>query len=79
MYYVYKLQSLNYSNQKYTGFTQNLKQRLEYHNSGQVSHTSKYKPWKIVNYFAFSDEQKAKTFEIYLKSGSGRAFAQKHL
>jgi hypothetical protein len=26
----------------------------------------------------FADESKAAAFEIYLKSGSGRAFGQKH-
>ncbi len=78
MYYVYRLQSLSHPNQKYTGFTANIKERLESHNNGQVSHTSKYKPWKILNYFVFFDEKKAKAFEKYLKSGSGRAFAQRH-
>ncbi len=78
MYYVYRIQSLEYPQQRYTGFTSNVFKRLEAHNKGQVSHTSKYKPWKILNYFVFTDERKAKEFEVYLKSGSGRAFAQKH-
>jgi len=42
-------------------------------------HTSKYAPWKLITYVAFSDEQKAETFERYLKSGSGHAFAKKRL
>jgi hypothetical protein len=32
-----------------------------------------------VTYIAFSDEQKARMFELYLKSGSGHAFAKKRL
>jgi len=32
-----------------------------------------------VTYIAFSDEQKAIEFERYLKSASGRAFANKRL
>jgi len=32
-----------------------------------------------VTYVAFSDESKAIDFEKYLKSGSGRAFAEKRL
>jgi len=41
--------------------------------------TSKYAPWRLVTYVAFSDERKAETFERYLKSGSGHAFASKRL
>ncbi|OGX25153.1 MAG: excinuclease ABC subunit C [Omnitrophica WOR_2 bacterium RIFCSPHIGHO2_01_FULL_48_9] len=79
MYYVYRLESLKFPDQKYTGVTVDIVQRLESHNNGQVSHTSKYKPWKLVNYFAFSDQNRARAFEKYLKSGSGRAFAKRHL
>ena len=78
MHYVYQLQSLQYPQERYTGFTSDVFKRLDSHNTDQVSHTSKYKPWKLVNYFAFSDEKKAREFEFYLKSGSGRAFASKH-
>ena len=63
--------------QRYVGVTSDLKQRLAEHNGGKSSHTSKYVPWKLVTYIAFSDEQKAETFERYLKSGSGHAFAKK--
>ena len=40
--------------------------------------TSKYGPWRLRTYIAFSDEKSALAFERYLKSGSGRAFAKKH-
>jgi len=53
--------------------------RLTKHNAGEVTHTSKYKPWRIKTYVAFSDEKRAFAFEKYLKSGSGRAFANKRL
>ena len=33
----------------------------------------------LVYYCAFTDKQKAKDFELYLKSGSGKAFAYKRL
>ena len=59
--------------------TADLKQRLAEHNAGKSVHTSKYGPWKLVTYVAFSDEQKAEAFERYLKSGSGHAFARKRL
>jgi hypothetical protein len=40
---------------------------------------AKYKPWRLVTYLAFSDEAKAIAFEHYLKTASGRAFANKRL
>ena len=78
MMYVYILQSLSYPERFYDGITEDLKFRLKKHNAGEVSHTAKYKPWTIKNYFAFEDHEKAYAFERYLKSGSGRAFAKKH-
>jgi putative endonuclease len=79
MYYVYLLQSEAFAGQRYVGVTSDLKQRLADHNAGKSAHTSKYAPWKLVTYVAFSDEQKARAFELYLKSGSGHAFARKRL
>jgi len=78
MYYVYRLQYRAHPEQKYTGFTTDFDNRFKAHNSGQVPHTSKYLPWELVNLFSFVDENKAKSFEKYLKSGSGRAFAKQH-
>ena len=79
MHYVYLIQSVASPNQTYIGLTNNLKSRLNKHNEGGSPHTSKYKPWKLVTYLAFSTREQAAEFETYLKSGSGRAFAQKHL
>lgn len=77
MYYVYLLRSLNNSSQTYIGYTTDISQRLETHNSGGSSHASKYRPWKIVMYLAFESEEKALEFEKYIKIGSGYAFARK--
>jgi predicted GIY-YIG superfamily endonuclease len=79
MRYVYLLQSEAFTEQRYVGVTADLKQRLAAHNAGRSPHTSKFAPWRLVTYVAFSDEQKAETFERYLKSGSGHAFANKRL
>jgi putative endonuclease len=59
----------------YTGMTDNVDARLSKHHAGAVTHTAKYRPWKIKTYVAFTDEARAIAFEKYLKSGSGRAFA----
>jgi putative endonuclease len=77
MYYVYLLKSFSYPEQTYTGYTENLRNRLDDHNSGRSPHTSKFTPWKLVCYHAFESKQKALEFEKYLKSGSGKAFANK--
>jgi putative endonuclease len=78
MYFVYFLHSLPNPDQIYIGFTQDIQKRVAAHNNGQSSHTSKYKPWALVTYIAFSDRSSALSFEKYLKSHSGRAFAAKH-
>ena len=36
-------------------------------------------PWELVFYAGFQEEMIASKFESYLKGGSGRAFARKHL
>ena len=79
MRYVYLLQSETFAGQRYVGITSDLRKRLAAHNAGKSPHMSKYAPWRLVTYVAFSDEQKAETFERYLKSGSGHAFANKRL
>jgi len=78
MYYVYILQSLLSLDRYYIGFTEDLKRRMTEHNSGSCNHTSKHVPWKLKNYVAFENKEKAKQFEEYLKSGSGRIFTKKH-
>lgn len=79
MKYVYLLQSVNFPNQTYVGLTDDLRARLSAHNKGRSPHTDKYKPWRLITYVAFSNERKAVEFERYLKSSSGRAFANERL
>ena len=79
MHYVYLIRSIQYPDQTYIGLTDDLKSRLNKHNEGGSPHTSKYKPWTLQTYLAFASREQAAEFEIYLKSGSGRAFAKKRL
>jgi predicted GIY-YIG superfamily endonuclease len=65
-------------NKRYVGITSELNKRLKEHNSDKSTHTSRFKPWKIVVAIRFEDDQKAEAFERYLKSGSGHAFAKRH-
>ena len=77
MYYVYLLKSVKFPEQKYIGHTDNLRERLETHNSGGSVHTKPYRPWELKMFLGFNTQQEALKFEKYLKSGAGRAFANK--
>lgn len=63
----------------YTGLTSDLAVRLDSHNSGQCAHTASGRPWLVDVVVEFADEHRAVAFERYLKSGSGVAFAMRHL
>ena len=78
MYYVYILRSLK-SHIFYYGYTENLKRRFAEHNGGKSTFTKPHIPWRLVWYSAFDDKRKAEEFELYLKSGSGKAFVYKRL
>jgi putative endonuclease len=76
MHYTYILLSSK-SHIFYFGSTNNLKRRLEFHNYGNVPSTKHHLPWKLVWYSALETEKQARDFELYLKTGSGKAFAYK--
>ena len=76
MYYVY---SLACKDGHYVGCTNDLKDRIARHIAGQVPATASRLPVELVFYFAHENKYKAFEFEKYLKSGSGRAFINKHL
>src|SRR5258708_31308807 len=71
MFHVYLPQSQGNPDQRYIGLTTGMKRRFTEHNAGKSAHTSKFLPWRLVTYVAFSDQVKATAFERYLKSGSG--------
>ena len=56
-----------------------LDDRLKHHNAGAVPSTKPHRPWRIKTVTAFTDEARARDFERYLKTQSGRAFTKKHL
>lgn len=69
MYYVYILFSLK---DFYTGYTTNLKNRLEYHKCGQVLSTSTRRPLKLIFYEAYLNKLDALRREKYFKSSAGK-------
>jgi predicted GIY-YIG superfamily endonuclease len=75
---VYILRSLSSPKRHYVGLTADVHRRLAWHNAGQSGHTAKHRPWELVVAIEFQDQETASRFEKYLKSGSGRAFANRH-
>ena len=70
-YYVYTLLSFK-DKRFYTGFTTNLKQRLQKHARGEVKSTKDRRPLKLIHYEYFIDKADAEAREKFLKSGFGR-------
>jgi putative endonuclease len=77
-YYVYILVSETNPELHNTGRTRGLNARLAKHNRGGCIHTVKHRPWKIETAVAFRSEAKARSFERYLKTRSGREFVRRH-
>ncbi len=78
MHYVYILESKK-DDSRYTGSTDNLKNRFTQHNQHNSRYTSTKAPYRLIWYCAFLNKKKALAFEKYLKSSSGFAFRNKHL
>ncbi len=71
MFKIYILLSLK-SPKTYVGYTNNLKQRMCYHNNGKVKATKSFRPWKLIYTETISSISEAKQREKYLKSSAGR-------
>ncbi len=77
-FYTYVLKSEKDDN-LYIGFTSNLKNRLEKHNSGKVVATKNRKPLELVYYEACKNKEKAIAREKYFKKGFGRNFLKNRI
>lgn len=75
MWHVYILKCANQT--YYTGCTSDINNRLIRHRQKQVTYSATRLPVELITYISFTDKYKAYTFEKYLKSGSGKAFAKK--
>lgn len=78
IYYVYVLLSEK-DNLFYTGYTSDLKNRLEQHNSGKVFSTKNRTPLRLIYYEGCLNQQDATRREKYLKSGSGKIYLRNRL
>ena len=71
MYYIYILQSIK-DKRTYTGYTNNLEERLKKHDSGQVISTRYRRPLKLLLSEKYTTAKEAKKRESWWKSGAGR-------
>jgi len=78
MYYIYILQS-NKDKQFYTGYTNDLKDRLKLHNDGKVVSTRNRLPVELVYYEACLNQQDATRREKYLKTAWGKRYIKSRL
>ena len=78
MFYTYVLKSL-IIRKFYTGYTDNLQDRLDHHNAGKSVYTKRYMPWEIAFSEAFQTKAEAIKREKYFKSAAGRRWLKKML
>jgi len=74
MYYFYVLKSKK-DDDLYRGFTNNLRRRLDEHNTGLSKSTKGRRPFKLVYYETFASKNDAKRREKQMKL-NGRAWGQ---
>ena len=77
-YYAYVLLSEK-DNQFYTGYTSNLRRRLEEHQTGKVTSTKYRLPIKLIYFEGCLNQQDATRREKYLKSGNGKIYLRSRL
>jgi len=77
MFYVYIIQ--NKDRDIYTGFTKDLRKRLDEHNRNLNFATKNKGAWKIIYYEACLNEVDAKRREGYLKTTQGRRLLKHRL
>ena len=82
MYYTYVLLCRNResnTHEFYTGFTDNLKERLETHKAKGVQTTKKFDILSLVYYEACMNKTDARRRELELKTGFGRGYIKKRM
>ena len=70
-FFLYILYSTTH-NRTYTGQSNNLNNRLDYHNAGKVKSTRPYRPWVLIHRETISSRAEAMKRENWFKSKAGR-------
>ena len=66
-YYVYMLKSRSIKPVTYVGYTNNLKKRINLHNTGKGAKFTKGRKWILIYKEKFSSKSKAISREYYIK------------
>jgi putative endonuclease len=77
-FYVYLLVS-EFDKSWYIGYSNNLLNRINQHNSGESYYTRRKMPWKLLYYEVSLNKYDAIAREKYLKTGMGRRFLKNRL
>lgn len=77
-YYVYLLQSAK-DKKFYVGYTNNVKRRIEEHNSGNVESTKNRIPFKLIYWEGCLSQKDALKQEKYLKTAWGKRYIKNRL
>lgn len=78
MYYVYILQS-DKDNKLYVGYTNSIYRRVKEHNNGQIGVTKHRRPFKLIYFEGYMNQQDATTREKFFKTGWGRTHLKRVL
>ena len=78
MFYVYILKS-KLDSKFYTGFTGNLRLRLQEHKNGNVESTKNRRPLDLIYYEAYNEKGSALKREKFLKTTKGKAQLRKQI
>ena len=77
-YYTYILKSKK-DGKLYTGSTKDLRKRLMQHNKGMATYTKGRGPFEVIYYEACLLDEKARSRELFLKSGMGKRYLKNRL
>ena len=77
MYYVYILQLCN--GNLYTGFTGDLRRRINEHRAGRVKSTEHRRPLELIHYEAYLLESDARRREKFLKTTEGKRLLRQQI
>ncbi len=78
MFYTYVLQSIK-DGKFYTGYTCDLRKRVNEHNSNKVFSTKSRGPFRLIYYESCINKDDAKAREKYIKSGMGKRYLKNRL
>jgi putative endonuclease len=77
MYYVYIVQLCN--GNLYTGFTGDLRRRINEHRAGRVKSTEHRRPLELIHYEAYLLESDARRREKFLKTTEGKRLLRQQI